>query len=322
MLALAYEPPRGDTDPDLDGIFGAADACPDVPEDRDSVADTDGCPEPTIVTVRVVDPDGQLIPGAGWLLGDLSGTGEGRAELYGGTYSLTAEAAGYLPAGGDVLSVEQEAQEAVIRLEPAVTTGTLQVIAVGPDRKPVDGATWTVARSEGGPQPTGEVPLSLATGEYALRITAPGFRPLTQTAAVVRDELTTVRVVLEPSAAELTGERIDIRDSVYFETNRDIIKAQSHPLLDDVAAILAAHPELKKIRIEGHTDSRGSDSYNLDLSQRRAEAVRAYLVAKGISADRLEAIGYGETKPIDPRETAEAWEKNRRVDFFVAERSD
>ena len=128
--------------------------------------------------------------------------------------------------------------------------------------------------------------------------------------------------MLKPARAEVQGERIDIKDSVYFETARSTIKPESFSLLDDVAAILSAHPELQRIRIEGHTDSRGSAEYNKGLSQQRADAVREYLIGKGIASERLESIGYGEEKPLVSGENAAAWEKNRRVDFFVVERSD
>jgi outer membrane protein OmpA-like peptidoglycan-associated protein len=76
------------------------------------------------------------------------------------------------------------------------------------------------------------------------------------------------------------------------------------------------------VRIEGHTDSRGDDAFNLDLSQRRTEAVRTYLINKGVEANRLEAKGYGETKPLVTGNNEAAWAKNRRVDFFIVERTD
>jgi OOP family OmpA-OmpF porin len=72
-----------------------------------------------------------------------------------------------------------------------------------------------------------------------------------------------------------------------------------------------------QVRIEGHTDSRGSRAYNLRLSQSRADSVRAYLIGKGISSDRLEAKGYGPDQPIDNNKTAAGRERNRRVEFMI-----
>ena len=76
------------------------------------------------------------------------------------------------------------------------------------------------------------------------------------------------------------------------------------------------------MRIEGHTDSRGSNSANMDLSDRRAASVRDYLVERGVESDRLDSIGYGESRPIDRGENPEAWAMNRRVEFFITERAE
>jgi outer membrane protein OmpA-like peptidoglycan-associated protein len=100
-----------------------------------------------------------------------------------------------------------------------------------------------------------------------------------------------------------------------------VIRPESHPLLYEVAAILEAHPEILRLRIEGHTDSRGSATANLKLSERRARAVRDHLASRGVQAARLEAVGYGEGRPLDARETEEAWARNRRVDFLIVERT-
>jgi len=72
-----------------------------------------------------------------------------------------------------------------------------------------------------------------------------------------------------------------------------------------------------RVRVEGHTDSRGSEAYNQELSQRRAQAVVDYLIEQGISPDRLNAVGYGENTPIRNNDTEAGRAKNRRVDFTV-----
>jgi peptidoglycan-associated lipoprotein len=73
--------------------------------------------------------------------------------------------------------------------------------------------------------------------------------------------------------------------------------------------------------VQGHTDERGSDAYNLDLSDRRAASVRRYLTEHGVTADRLQSHGYGETQPIDPSHGEKAWSKNRRVEFLILKRA-
>ncbi len=111
--------------------------------------------------------------------------------------------------------------------------------------------------------------------------------------------------------------RLEILESVYFELNKDVIDPRSYKLLDNVASILQAHPEIEKMRVEGHTDNQGDAGYNTGLSQRRAEAVVKYLAGKGVARERLEAKGFGPTKPIAENTTKEGRAKNRRVEFHL-----
>jgi len=119
--------------------------------------------------------------------------------------------------------------------------------------------------------------------------------------------------------AVLKGDRILILDKVLFFTNKATIKPESFPLLESVKQTLIDNPQLTLVRVEGHTDSRGSAEYNLDLSQRRASEVLGYLVGAGIAGSRLEARGYGETVLIADESTDEGLQANRRVEFKVLE---
>jgi outer membrane protein OmpA-like peptidoglycan-associated protein len=129
------------------------------------------------------------------------------------------------------------------------------------------------------------------------------------------------------SKVKITRTKIEILEKVYFETNKAKIQQRSFNLLSQVASILKANPKITKVRIEGHTDARGSADYNLELSERRAESVQEYLIGKGVSADRLVAKGYGETKPVEEdckdkassKERKRCWSKNRRVEFTILE---
>lgn len=115
--------------------------------------------------------------------------------------------------------------------------------------------------------------------------------------------------------------KIVITKKIFFDTNKATIKRVSNSILNEVALTLAAHPKIKGVRIEGHTDSRGNAQKNKDLSQRRAEAVRSYLVKRGVEPGRLFAIGYGPEKPIADNRTAKGREQNRRVEFFILEQA-
>ncbi|WP_224371523.1 OmpA family protein [Hyalangium versicolor] len=112
-------------------------------------------------------------------------------------------------------------------------------------------------------------------------------------------------------------DRIDIKDKVYFDSGKATIQARSNALLDQMAKVLVAHPEIQKITIEGHTDNSGPADLNRTLSQQRAEAVRDYLTKKGVPAERLDAKGFGPDRPVQPNTTAEGRTANRRVEFIT-----
>ena len=122
---------------------------------------------------------------------------------------------------------------------------------------------------------------------------------------------------------------LEILKPINFEYNKAIIKQDSYYILDAVIASLQGNPAITLLEVAGHTDERGDDAYNLDLSDRRAAAVVEYLTTHGSKHDptpidpkRLSSQGYGETQPVDRSHTARAWAKNRRVDFLILKRDD
>ena len=117
----------------------------------------------------------------------------------------------------------------------------------------------------------------------------------------------------------VTCEQIEISDKVYFDTDSDRIQTRSFELLDTIAALLLTRDDLRIIRIEGHTDDRGSDDYNRDLSDRRASSVRRYLENAGVATHRMTSIGYGEERPIDTNGSRSGRANNRRVEFHIVE---
>jgi outer membrane protein OmpA-like peptidoglycan-associated protein len=319
---LGWEPPI-ESDTDGDGLADSVDGCPEQPEDFDQWQDDDGCPDPSAgLTVRVVDPDGKPISGATVKVSGpqgFEGGAEVGGELHPGAYKLAAQAEGWGKDAQDVVMVAGEDQAITITLAP--NPGLVQVLVKGPDGKPVE-ASFTVGDSEPVSTSKGRGELEMAPGNYGVTVRAEGFAVENRKLTLDPGETELIEIELRPTQVELTVERIEIKGEVFFDTANATIKAESFPLLDEVAQVMKDHPELLRLRIEGHTDSRGGDAYNLQLSKDRAAAVKTYLVGKGVEAGRLESEGYGETKPLDKRENEAAWSKNRRVDFFIAERTE
>jgi outer membrane protein OmpA-like peptidoglycan-associated protein len=118
---------------------------------------------------------------------------------------------------------------------------------------------------------------------------------------------------------QIEGGQVYIFGKVRFRTGSDEIDQRSEPLLDQVAQALHANPQVAKVRIEGHTDNVGDQAQNQKLSEDRAAAVRKALIARGIDAGRLEARGYGDSRPAAPNRTKAGRTKNRRVEFIIEE---
>lgn len=118
---------------------------------------------------------------------------------------------------------------------------------------------------------------------------------------------------------KVEDEQITISEKVQFNYGSAQLAEESKSLLDEVAAVLEANPKITRVRVEGHTDSKGLASSNRKLSQKRAEAVRSYLIDKGISSERLEAKGYGAAKPVSDNASEDGRAANRRVEFHIVQ---
>jgi len=196
--------------------------------------------------------------------------------------------------------------------------GTLRLSVVDPKGNPVNGVI-TIDGDSQLSATDGKASVELQSGNHDLFITAPGFQPTKLPAAVKPGKDTEQKVTMRPARAALKQGKVEITEKVMFETGKAVIDAASFELLNDIAELLVKHPEVKKVRIEGHTDNRGNAAANTKLSQDRADAVRTYLTGKGVEVARLDAAGFGPTRPLDPAATDEAWEKNRRVEFMIVE---
>lgn len=132
-------------------------------------------------------------------------------------------------------------------------------------------------------------------------------------------EMREVLAASEAAAISREGNLLAVtfKGDVTFDTNSTIVKPGLYTEIDRVASVLTRYPQTL-IRVEGHTDSVGSESYNMDLSIRRANAVKDLLVQRGVSAARMQAIGFGETMPVATNDTEAGRQRNRRVEIKIA----
>lgn len=123
-----------------------------------------------------------------------------------------------------------------------------------------------------------------------------------------------------PPKAVVTGNKIELKETVEFKTGSHELANVVDPVLDEVVQVLKDHPEITRIRIEGHTDSVGTRPYNQKLSERRAATVREYLASHGVEAGRMSSKGFGQERPIASNDTDQGRAQNRRVEIHIEER--
>ena len=164
---------------------------------------------------------------------------------------------------------------------------------------------------------TGEFLVCIPSGRtYALNASADGFLFFSQTYDVTSEAAALTPFTLQvPMAPIKAGSSIVLRN-VFFETASHALLPESHLELGRLASLLEQEPSIR-VELGGHTDDIGSDVDNLRLSEYRAQAVRDFLVEQGIQADRLQARGYGETRPVDDNTTEEGRARNRRTEVTI-----
>lgn len=116
--------------------------------------------------------------------------------------------------------------------------------------------------------------------------------------------------------AAVEAARAAFATAIYFDYDRSDLRDDSRAMLDAKLPLLRANPNVR-IRIAGHADERGSDEYNIALSQRRAASAKRYLVDQGIPADRIDVVGFGEERPAAMGTNEDAWARNRRDEFEI-----
>ncbi len=163
--------------------------------------------------------------------------------------------------------------------------------------------------------------IELESGEYTAKAEADKYFTKQATFDAPAGKTTSVDIQIsekpKKSLVVVQKKKIVIKKQIQFEFDSATIKPESYVVLDSVAEAMLQNPGITLVEIQGHTDDKGENDYNLDLSQRRADSCREYLIAVGVDPDRLIAKGYGETKPIAPNVTAKGRTKNRRVEFHI-----
>jgi len=151
-------------------------------------------------------------------------------------------------------------------------------------------------------------------GWYMFTASAEGYLNANDSVELVSDELTPVvkDIFLQPIEVGLT---VRLRH-IYFDFDKTTLKSESYVELNKVVDFLKKNPKVE-IQISGHTDNKGNDNYNLNLSQGRSQAVVDYLISQGIEDYRLSAQGYGESKPVETNDTEAGRANNRRVEVTV-----
>jgi outer membrane protein OmpA-like peptidoglycan-associated protein len=289
----------GDTDRDGDGIFDSEDACPDDPEDKDDFEDSDGCPDPDndedgILDVRDRCPNEPE---------DMDGfqDDDGCPELDNDLDRI--------PDHRDKCPNDKEDPDGFEDLDGCPDPDNdKDGILDGADRCPLEPEDIdNFEDGDGCPD--------LDNDNDKIPDTSDKCPNKPETYNGVDDE----DGCPDPSRVIVLPGEIKILEKIFFDHNSDTIKEKSFDLLDEVAATFEANPQIKRVRIDGHTDSNGPRNYNLGLSQRRATSVLRYLTSRGVSPDRLIAQGFGEDRPIDTNETLGGRANNRRVEFIIVE---
>lgn len=163
----------------------------------------------------------------------------------------------------------------------------------------------------------GRIRVRLPVGNYAVAVKAEDKKPETLRFDIREGQESFGEFVLKQKTARLEEEAIVISKKIQFATGKAVVRDASKEVLEEVAWIIKDHAEIKMVEIQGHTDSRGNPKFNLKLSQKRAQAVRDYLISLGVEATRLKAVGYGKEKPIASNRTREGRAANRRVEFKI-----
>lgn len=245
-------------------------------------------------------------------------------ELSAGAVRIQASKEGYKEAFQDLLIAVGQTQTVELLLETAVKKAVVQ-LTVASRKKPVAGQV-TFKGAETKNVTTTEAPeplmVDLAAGRYMVEISAMGFASQSRELEL-KEGMQALVFDLQPDNRKklvvVKNDRIEILQQVHFASGKATILQDSFGLLNQVVEAIKA-AGIKRLRVEGHTDNKGSRIANLRLSQDRAQAVADFLVKAGIAQAQLDVQGFGDARPVAPNLTTRGRELNRRVEFIILER--
>lgn len=292
VIGVGYEPrPRRDSDGDR--VWDNDDKCPADAEDGDDYQDADGCPELTHVKLTFVDKDTkQPVKDVSSGVAGREARGDRELDLASDSYALQASAPGYATLRMMIEVPPGKPMAKVVTLQREAVQGHLLLKVVDEAGRPVEASI--VLPGLAPDRPTASLDRNVMAGELGCVVSAPGFATVRQTILVNANETASLTITLRPVSVVLQHGRLDTWTPIEFAPGKDLVKPASFATLDEIAGFLLDHPEITLLEIAAHTDAKGGDADNLDLSQRRATSVRQYLLDKGIAPARLVAKGHGE----------------------------
>jgi outer membrane protein OmpA-like peptidoglycan-associated protein len=209
-------------------------------------------------------------------------------------------------------------------LKPTKTEALMKFVVVHKEKGPIEGIVIAMSAPDGKKYYTEETDAAgyaevlVPVGKkYEIVYVSLGRKDITATYDVTNEPNQKIKLTLRytryvPEAKE--PERF-VLDGVNFDTAKATIKPESFPRLDRIVEFMSLKKKTR-IQIAGHTDNAGNKKSNKTLSQNRARACRDYLISKGIEASRIEAVGYGDERPIEPNDSEEGRAKNRRIEAW------
>lgn len=247
-------------------------------------------------------------------------------EVEPGPIAVTVTRDGYETATAKADIVAGQAIEIAVNLVGSIKEGVIKGRIIDDKDKPISGINVSIIGPTNASAVTAEdgaFEAKVIAGRYSIEAVQEGYLKKARELDLKGGESATLDLVVrkrpKQAIAEISRNQIVVKQSVHFVTGEARLEPDAAAVLDNVVDLLVANKQIKKLRIEGHTDNVGADDANLTLSRDRAGAVVDYLVQQGIDRSRLEAEGYGSSRPIAPNLTRRGREQNRRVEFHIVQ---